>query len=220
MFYRLVAGLLTAAICIVLAGCKPGPAKPGGDTKESAANSHNHESDQDHDHLALGPHKGHVIVLGDEEYHAELTHEEATNTVAVYLLDASATEPLTEGPSEVTLQVFKDGEFVNHVLNRTDTTGMYAVTDEALCDFLLHAAEVKGRIRAEIGGKPYVGVVEHAPHDHSGHEAHDHGSEHEHNSQGDGMEEPAHDHGEAGSVHECATGDRNRHVAHDVMRLS
>ena len=199
MFYRLAAGLLSTGICMVLTGCEPGPSKSGGDPQEAVANAHDHESDHDHDHLALGPHKGHVVVLGDEEYHAELTHEEATNTVAVYLLDASATEPLAEGPAEITFQVFKDGEFVDHALKRSDAPGMYAVTDEALCDLLLHAAEVKGRIRAEIEGKPYVGMVEHAPHDHSGHDDHEHGSEHEHSSQGHGME-PDHDHGEAGSV--------------------
>ena len=39
----------------------------------------------DHGHASEGPHHGHLIELGEEEYHAELTHDDATGKVRLFL---------------------------------------------------------------------------------------------------------------------------------------
>jgi hypothetical protein len=208
MVFRLATGLLGVGTCMLLLGCGGGPSDTSHSTSESPAPVDNHAAA--HNHAALGPHGGHVIMLGEEEYHAELTHDEASHTVAVYLLDSAAKETLPNGPAEITLQVFKGGDFADHILKSSDEAGMFAVSDEALCDFLLHEAEVKGRIRAEIDGKQYVGVVEHTAH---AHEGHDHGSEesgHDHDGHGHDSEGAGHDHGpeDAGHDHD---GDGHKH---------
>jgi hypothetical protein len=117
---------------------------------------HDHEGAHDHD--ALGPHGGHVVVLGEEEYHAELTHDEVSHNVAVYLLDGEVKEPVSSGPAEVVLQVFQDGDFVDYTLAASGEPGGYSLASEALCDLLAHSDAMKGRIRAQIGGKEYVGI--------------------------------------------------------------
>ena len=165
--------LTTAAICALLVGC-------GG---EAGTAGHGHAAD--HDHAALGPHGGHLIVLGEKEYHAELIHEETTHTVAVYLLDGDVKAIVSGGPPKITLQIFQDGDFVDHVLVAVEEEGKYSVTDEPLCDFLMHSQEVKGRVRVAIADKEFVGILEHVAHDHSGHAALDHrdegpGHEHDH----------------------------------------
>jgi len=175
MPFRFLIGLVGLGACMLLLGCGAGPADTtvSNDTPSDAAH--------DHDHTALGPHGGHLIVLGEEEYHAELTHDEASHTVAVYLLDGAAKEVVSSGPAEITLQIFEDGEFADHALKASGDDGMFAVVDEPLCDLLLHAEEVKGRVHAAIAGKEYVGIIELDAHDHEGddHDAEDSGHDHE-----------------------------------------
>ena len=153
--------LASLAVCAVLIGC--GDKADHGD---HAAEVAGHDEGGAHDHDALGPHGGHVIVLGEEEYHAELAHGEASHTVAVYLLDGEVKEPVTSGPAEVVLQVFQDGDFVDYTLAASGEPGGYSLASEALCDLLAHSDALKGRIRVQIGDKEYVGIVEHTAHDH------------------------------------------------------
>src|SRR5688572_27322410 len=74
-------------------GCAPNPAP-----KPKAGDGHGHSHDE------KGPHMGHVMVIGDEEYHAEILWDNASGKVTVYLLDkdikanpaaASAQETIT-----------------------------------------------------------------------------------------------------------------------------
>src|SRR5688572_31002168 len=49
--------------------------------------SHTHESG--HPHAEHGPHHGQLIDLGHGEYHAEVVHDDTTDTITVYVLDSS-----------------------------------------------------------------------------------------------------------------------------------
>jgi hypothetical protein len=173
MTLRFVVGLAGLGTCVLLLGCGTGPADTSGNSVGPSEAAHDHAAE--HNHAALGPHGGHLIVLGEEEYHAELTHDEAAHTVAVYLLDGAAKEVVTDGPEEITLQVFQEGEFADHVLKATGDDGLYAAVDEPLCHFLVDTAEVTGRVRVTIAGKEYVGILEHATHDND--DGHDHEAE-------------------------------------------
>ncbi len=193
------AGLLGLGTCALLLGCGAKPADSGGDQGGATPAAHDHAADHGHDHAAEGPHGGHLIVLGEEEYHAELTHDEATHTVAVYLLDSSGKEPVSSEQEALTLQVFEGGDFVDYAIKATGDDGAFSTTDEKLCDLLLHAEVVKGRIHATIGGKEYVGTIEHAAHahDHAGpaeHEGHDH-ADHDHET--GHADEAEHSHGDS-----------------------
>jgi hypothetical protein len=184
---RWFAGFLGMGTCALLLGCGAGPADTDGSQSGSAEAAHDHATE--HDHSAQGPHGGHVIVLGEEEYHAELTHDEATHTVTIYLLDSTGKKPVSSEQGSITVHVFKDGEFADYPLEATGDDGAFSTIDEQLCDLLLHAEEVKGRLHVTIAGKEYVGTIEHAAHDHDDHadHDHDHGTEH--------AEHDDHDHG-------------------------
>ena len=48
-----------------------------------------HEHDHGHAHPSEGPHHGALIELGKEDYHAEIVHDEKTDTVTIYILVTS-----------------------------------------------------------------------------------------------------------------------------------
>jgi hypothetical protein len=73
---------------------------------EKGGDTHNH--DHDHDHAHHGPHKGHLMEIGKEEYHAEWTHDES-GKVTFYILDKSAAKDLPIAADKITIDV-KIGE--------------------------------------------------------------------------------------------------------------
>ena len=143
-------------------------------TEQAGHEGHDHGHEGEHAHPTEGPHGGHLIELGDEQYHAELLHDEASHTVSVHILDAAGKMPVAIRQETVTLQVFQDGKFVDYALKPAGETGEagvseFAIVSQPLTVALLHAESVRGRLRVTIDGNEYTGVVEHAAHDHAGH---------------------------------------------------
>jgi hypothetical protein len=139
----------------------PPPLPPGVGDDENAAHAHPTE----------GPHGGHLIELGNEEYHAELLHDENTHTVTIHLLDGPATQAVSVPLPEITLQLFRNNEFENYILtaaaNGEAVSGgvsQFEIIDEDLCSALCHDEELRGRINVTIDGTPYVGTIEHHSH--------------------------------------------------------
>lgn len=58
-----------------------------------------------HAHPTEGPHLGALIELGKEDYHAELVHDEKTDTITVYILDATARKPVPITAKELMLNL-------------------------------------------------------------------------------------------------------------------
>src|SRR5438094_7539918 len=79
--------MLATAVALWLGGCNR--AANHSETTPKAGESGEHE------HQHHGPHNGHLMEIGDEEYHAEWTHDES-GKVTFYILDADAK---TEVPS-------------------------------------------------------------------------------------------------------------------------
>jgi len=202
---------LGLSVCLLLSGCGP----KGTDS----ADDHEAEGDAAHVHPTEGPHGGHLIELGNEDYHAELLHDEGTRTVTIYLLDGPAKAAVAGDEEEVIFQLFQDGDFVFYALKAVPASGdeieqsHFALADETLCDTLIHADEVKGRLNVSIGGEQFTGMIEHHAH---GQEGHDHGDH-----DGDEHDEDAHEHGaDDGDGHEGHDGnghdeDTHEHGDHD-----
>jgi hypothetical protein len=102
--------------------------------------------------------------------HAELLHDEANHRVTVYLLDASGQTRTGSDDARVSLQVFHNGEFVDYPFPAGPEPGAFTLVDETLCDMLLHAPDVKGRLTVTLAGQDHVGLIQHDPHEHEGHE--------------------------------------------------
>ena len=151
---------------------KPAPSK--GEYYEGDGHDHGQEKDEhaEHAHPSEGPHHGHLIELGKEEYHAELTHDEATKTVTVYVLDGKTAKlavPIEE--QEITLNITVDGKPSQFKLSAAPqegdpegTASRYSLADEALLE-ALESPKATGRLSLNIKGKPYSGNVEHQEHD-------------------------------------------------------
>jgi hypothetical protein len=168
---RLSRAMLMAVLVSVvgLLGCNgAGPAAgPPGESAEHADHDHAHA------HPDEGPHHGHLIELGEEEYHAELTHDEASKTVTVYLLGKDAKQPVAIGDPEIALNLAVDGQPLQATLTAQPQEGdaegqasRFSLTDEKVLE-ALESPKATGRLTVTIEGKTYSGTIEH--HDHGEH---------------------------------------------------
>jgi hypothetical protein len=164
---------LVGVALFTLGGCGKAPA-PAGDGEAGHA---------EHDHEAMGPHDGHIIELGTEDYHAELSHDEASHKVGIYLLggDAKTAKPIPV--TEVKIKVSADGAFSEYVLPAVPQAGeeggssYFEVVSEPLCDVVCGESEAENtqaRLSFDMDGKPFVGMIETAAHEHD----HEHGHAH------------------------------------------
>jgi hypothetical protein len=119
-------------------------------------------------HPTEGPHGGHLIELGDEEYHAELLHDEDSHTVTIHLLDGPAKKSVSVPLAEITLQLFQDGQFLKYSLKAVSQSGspdagasQFTVVDADLCEALCHEEELRGRLQVTIDGTPFTGTLDH-----------------------------------------------------------
>jgi hypothetical protein len=163
-------GLGLFVLCLLgLNGCgkkqPDGPAAGG-----SAAETDEHEHDDE------GPHGGHIIELGTEDHHAELTHDDDTHRVGIYLLgkDAKTAKPIDA--ESVTINVAVDGEPSQYVLPAVPQAGeppgkssYFEVVSEPLSLVVSgksEAAKKAASLSLKIEGKPFVGLIETEAHDH------------------------------------------------------
>lgn len=178
MMRRFAAFATPLAISALFAfvGCgdtnEPAGSAPAPTAGHSDADGHAHEEGA---HAEEGPHHGHLIELGEEEYHAELTHDEASKTVSVYLLGKDAKSAVAIADPEITLNLVVDGKPVQAKLTAAPEPGdaqgqasRFTLKDEAVLE-ALEAPKTTGRLNVTIAGKSYAGTVEHHEHGEHGH---------------------------------------------------
>jgi len=126
-----------------------------------------------HAHPTEGPHHGALIELGKEDYHAELVHEDATDTVTIYILDSSATKPVPIAAKQLTLNMRAGGKPQQFMLAAQPQQGevagsasAFAASGKQICQ-AIDAKGTSGRLNVEIGGKVYVGNVGGHSHNHN-----------------------------------------------------
>jgi ABC-type nickel/cobalt efflux system permease component RcnA len=144
---------------------------------------HSDETEHEHAHSHEGVHGGQVIELGDEKYHAELVHDDATHKVGVYLLDGTAKVAAPIDAPSITINCCSVGDQPDQYKlepmaqpgDPPGTASYFELTSEELCDGIDTAGAV-ARLSITIDGKPYSGDIETHAHDHD----HEHGDEHDH----------------------------------------
>lgn len=146
------------------------------DTPPNTPGSHDDHDEQEHAHPSEGPHHGDLIELGNEEYHAEILHDEDAGTVTIYVLNSGATEQFPIDATEVTINVKHDGRPEQFTLTaRPDAndpegkSSRFVSGDKELAEHLDEEA-AEPRLVLTINGKSYRGTISHN-HDR---EAHDH----------------------------------------------
>jgi hypothetical protein len=165
---------LALLLSVVLAtGCNSKTDGPAAESHQEEAGHTENDGHAEHDHPTTGPHGGELIELGNEEYHAELTHE---NEAIVFLLDGSAKAAAPSDASEVTINLSHDGKGEQFRLTASRDTNdpegkssRFTSNDaELLKDLQEGHAEVA--LVVTINGKQYRGNLEHE----HGEEGHDH----------------------------------------------
>ena len=166
-------------LCIVgLNGC--GKGQPAGPAAGDFAAADEH----DHDHGQEGPHGGHIIELGTEDHHVELTHDEASHRIGVYLLGGDAKTAAPIEAESVTINVSVDSQPSQYILpavaqpgETAGSSSYFEIVSEPLCAVVCgesEASKTHARLNVAIEGKPYVGLIETDAHEHD----HDHDHAH------------------------------------------
>ncbi len=166
---------LTLVIAVFAAqGCNDGPDAPqtaAHDTHDGSDHSdHGHD---EHAHPTEGPHHGMLVELGNEEYHAEIVHDDAAATLTVYLLDSAGKEAVMSESPEVVVNI-KGGDKPQQfkLAGKADdqSEGKYSEYSFASKELLdaLHAESSVAKLSITIDGKPYSGELPHD--DHAGHD--------------------------------------------------
>lgn len=171
-FTQLHASLVCTGLtaCLVLTGCGKGPGSVESSPPPATVDAHDHPTE--------GPHHGSLIELGNEEYHAELVHDEQTGAITVYILDSSAKRAVPIDATELTVNLSHDGQAEQFSLaaspESSDPPGQssrFASSDAQLAEGLDHE-DAQAQLVASINGKQFRGNISH-DHDHEGHDYND-----------------------------------------------
>jgi hypothetical protein len=151
-------------------GCGDGRPDAPADGESAAADA------DEHDHGEEGPHGGHIIELGPEDYHAELTHDDETPRVGIYFLgdDAKTAKPIDA--KSININVSVDGEPSQYTLpaapqpgESEDKSSYFELVSEPLHTVVSGESEstrIHARLNVTINGKPYVALIETEKHEH------------------------------------------------------
>ena len=100
-FLLLMTGVVLSSLLI---GCSDSASKSIHTASSTGGESLGHDP-----HPTEGPHGGHLIELGNEEFHGEITYD-ATKSVTVFVLDAAAKKQVSIESREVTFNINVDGK--------------------------------------------------------------------------------------------------------------
>ena len=166
----------TLAIIVCLAfssGCtpesKPDASKSGGNivtvtgAPPATVDAHVHPSE--------GPHHGSLIELGNEEFHAEMVHDD--KSVTIYILDSAATRAVPIDATELTINILHEGKPEQFKLAASPDTGdptgkssRFTLADAELARHIDDETAAP-KLSVTINGTPYRGEIKH---DHAGHD--------------------------------------------------
>jgi hypothetical protein len=128
-----------------------------------------------HGHPTEGPHHGVLAELGNEEYHAEVVHDDSTGTVTVYLLDGHAEKSVTTTATELVINLKHDDTPEQYKLvaqpeegNPAGQTSRFTLTDLELAGHLDDAAAT-AKLNITINDTPYSGAIPVEDHTQHGH---------------------------------------------------
>jgi len=159
---RTIAGAAAVILTLGITGC--GSTNEG--YHEVPKGTKVKEEAHDHEH---GPHGGHLVELGNEEYHAEVTFDAKANKIVVYLLDSTAKKPAPTDSKDVALKLTVGGKPQSFSATAAPQEGdpkgnssrFELAGNPDIKANVKDEEDLKGSVNVTIGGKPYSGEIEH-----------------------------------------------------------
>ena len=159
------ATLLAFAGVLAFVGCKGQQEEfqEYGKSEKAAPEEH------DHGHHEHGPHDGHVLELGDHEYHAEVVMDAATKKVTVYILGHELSESHAIDAAELTLTLDHDGKEHEVTLVAVPQEGdpegkssRFEVADDPIIkEHVADIEELHGHLTVPVDGKLLEAEISH-----------------------------------------------------------
>lgn len=137
-----------------------------------APDASGHDHAHDHSHAETGPNGGHLVELGDEEYHIEWTHDDKSGLVTLYVLDGAAKNlvPIAAESLTITAKVEDAIEYQLAAVapsgNPPATAQFELKSPELLVGLQLAGQGTDVSVAVTVEGKEYRGVFEHHDHGH------------------------------------------------------
>jgi len=180
---KLAACCVAGGLLLAAGGCDPGgKQKQAPKQIEKGAKVEDTTAHHDHEH---GPHDGHLIELGEHEYHAEIVFDAKAKKVVVYILGSDPKKAHPIDQNEIAMNLLIDEKRTPFKATAAPQEGdpagkssRFEIADnEDIAGDVESLEDLEGQFTVTIGGKPYSGDI---AHDHG----HDHGKGHEHDKAG------------------------------------
>ena len=174
LIVRYLAPSLATLSLLFWSGCggktnAPSPANSPHNEDNHGEKGHQHQPGDAKGHTHTGPSGGQLIVLGDDEYHAELLIDHEKGEATVHLLDRTGRTLLPIEQPEILLNLLIQNRPQQVTLfarpTETDPPGLSA-RFVGSSEILRQERPLAGRLSVEIHGKPYTGQLAHDDRDH------------------------------------------------------
>jgi hypothetical protein len=161
-FVKLIARTAGLTVALVGIGC----GDPGQDYHPIPKDAKVQEQPHEHEH---GPHSGHLVELGEEQYHAEVVFDAKASKITIYLLDSTAKNASPTDAKEVTLKLAIGGKPESFSVPAAPQTGdpqgkssRFELAGNAhIKSHIKDEEDLKGSVTANVGGKSFTGQIKH-----------------------------------------------------------
>lgn len=166
------ASLVLLVLSLGVWGCAPKPEVREFSDKDNVINT---TPAEEHHHPEHGPNGGHVAVLGDHAYHAELVFDATSRNITIYLLEHDMATATPVADATLTLKL-EGGEPIAFEASPLDgqpegQTSRFTLAGDKLPETVKTEEDLHGTLDLTVGGKSNTGEI---GHDHD----HDHGHAH------------------------------------------
>lgn len=166
----------------LFAGCSAQSDTRTFDEKDSTASAEaEHAHEHEHEH---GPNGGHLLEVGEEQYHVEVVFDETGHTLTAYILgpDAKTAFPIAGKSIDFDLEVGDKEHEIPLAAKPLDgekdgKSSRFVAEGKAIPDSIKKEADLNGHFHLDIGENHFHVDLSHG--EHEGHDHAEHGHDHE-----------------------------------------
>jgi hypothetical protein len=161
-FVNLIAGTAGLTAGLLVTGC----GGPGQEYHPVPKDVKVQDQPHEHEH---GPHGGHLVELGEEQYHAEVVFDAKAAKITIYILDGTAKNPSPTEAKEITLKLAIGGKPESFSVPAAPQTGdpqgkssrFELAGNAGIKSHIKDEEDLKGSVTATLGGKSFTGEIKH-----------------------------------------------------------